>query len=181
MAVQLSVLQGMILDMVAEGKTPRQIESVLGVPAAEVHRMANELLDSELNLDTESKRKLQVYRLEKIIEALWERVQKHVDRDDVRNLIEVMDRVNDLLALHKERDAQELLRVTQYQSALYIASLKSLVQDFKVLIDSGAASGMTDDQWDDWMAKRLEIARQTLEANAGEVDNTSRREIEAGK
>lgn len=168
----LSVLQGMILDMVAEGKSPRQIESVTGVPAAQVHRIANELLDKELNLDTDSKRKLQVYRLEKIIEALWERVQKHVDRDDVRNLIEVMDRVNDLLALHKERDAQELMRITQYQSALYVASLKTLIADFRALTDSGAASKMTDDQWDSWVAQRLELARGTLEANAGEIDNT---------
>lgn len=168
----LSVLQGMVLDLVAEGKSPRQIEAVTGVPAAEVHRMANELLDNELNLDTESKRKLQVYRLEKIIEALWQRVQKHVDRDDVRNLIEVMDRVNDLLALHKERDAEAQLRITQYQSALYIASLRTLVQDFKVLVDTGAAASMTDDQWDGWVAQRLEIAKGTLEANAGQVDNT---------
>lgn len=168
----LSVLQGAVLDMVAEGKSPRQIEAKLGVPAAEVHRMANELLDNELNLDTESKRKLQVYRLEKIIEALWERVQKHVDRDDVRNLIEVMDRVNDLLALHKERDAQELLRVTQYQSALYLASLRTLLGDFRVLVDTGAAATMTDDQWDSWAAQRLVIAKVTLESNAGQVDNT---------
>jgi hypothetical protein len=172
----LSVLQGMILDMVAEGKSPRQIEAVTGVPAAQVHRIANELLDKELNLDTDSKRKLQVYRLEKIIEALWDRVQKHVDRDDVRNLVEVMDRVNDLLALHKERDAEELLRVTQYQSALYIASLKTLIADFRVLTDSGSAASMTDDQWDSWVAQRLELAQATLDANAGELDNTTPRQ-----
>src|SRR5690606_18947387 len=129
----LSMLQSMILDYVAEGKSPRQIEALLGVPAAEVHRISNELLDKELNLDTESKRRLQVYRLEKVIEALYERVMKHADRDDVRNLIEVMDRINDLLALHKERDAEELLRVTQYQSALYIGSLKTLVNAFKAI------------------------------------------------
>jgi hypothetical protein len=158
----------MILDEVASGKSPRQIEALLGVPAAEVHRIANELLDKELNLDTESKRRLQVYRLEKIIEALWERVQKHADRDDVRNLIEVMDRVNDLLALHKERDAEELLRVTQYQSALYIGSLKTLVNAFKAI----APNVMTDDEWDAWTADQLVIAQDTLQRNAGQLEIT---------
>lgn len=162
----LSVLQGMILDLVAEGKSPRQIEAVTGVPAAQVHRMANELLDQELNLDTESKRKLQVYRLEKIIEALYARVQKYADRDDVRNLVEVMDRVNDLLALHKERDAEALLRVTQYQSALYISSLKSLVNAFKAI----APKLMTDDEWDEWTVVQLEIAQEALERNSGQLE-----------
>jgi hypothetical protein len=164
----LSLLQAMILDAVAEGKSPRQIEALTGVPAASVHRMANELLDSELNLDTDSKRKLQVYRLEKIIEALWERVQKHADRDDVRNLIEVMDRVNDLLALHKERDAAELLRVTQYQSALYIGSLRTLVNAFKAI----APNAMSDDEWDAWTEKQLVIAMMTLERNSGQLEIT---------
>ena len=155
----------MVLDMTAEGKTPRQVEQVTGVPAAQVHRMVNELLDSELNVDVDSKRKLQVYRLEKIIESLYSRVMKNADRDDVRNLVEVMDRINSLLALEKERDAEELLRVTQYQKTLYIGSLRTLVNAFKAI----APNAMSPDDWDSWVADRLTVARQTLEANAGQA------------
>lgn len=155
----------MVLDMTAEGKTPRQVEQVTGVPAAQVHRMVNELLDSELNVDVDSKRKLQVYRLEKIIESLYSRVMKNADRDDVRNLVEVMDRINSLLALEKERDAEELLRVTQYQKTLYIGSLRTLVNAFKAI----APNAMSPDDWDSWVADQLVIAQQTLEANAGQA------------
>jgi len=164
----LSVLQGMVLDMTAEGKSPRQIEAITGVPAANVHRMVGELLDKELDLDTDSKRKLQVYRLEKIIESLYQRVMKNADRDDVKNLVEVMDRINSLLALEKERDASELLRVSQYQSSLYIASLKTLVNAFKAI----APQAMTDDEWDEWTATQLEIAVATLDRNAGQMELT---------
>jgi hypothetical protein len=164
----LSVLQGMVLDMTAEGKSPRQIEAITGVPAANVHRMVGELLDKELDLDTDSKRKLQVYRLEKIIESLYQRVMKNADRDDVKNLVEVMDRINSLLALEKERDASELLRVSQYQSSLYIASLKTLVNAFKAI----APKVMTDDEWDEWTATQLEIAVATLDRNAGQMELT---------
>lgn len=164
----LSVLQGMVLDLTAEGKSPRQIEAITGVPAASVHRMVGELLDKELDLDTDSKRKLQVYRLEKIIEALYLRVMKNADRDDVKNLVEVMDRINSLLALEKERDASELLRVSQYQSSLYIASLKTLVNAFKMI----APQAMNDDEWDEWTATQLEIAVSTLERNAGQMELT---------
>ena len=164
----LSLLQAMVLDAVAEGKSPRQIEALTGVPAAQVHRMANELLDTELNLDTDSKRKLQVYRLEKIVEALYDRVRKHADRDDVKNLVEVMDRINDLLALHKERDAAELLRVTEHQSALYIGSLKTLINAFKAI----APKTMTDEEWDVWAIDQINIARTTMGGNAGQMELT---------
>lgn len=166
MGGSLSVLQGMILDSVAEGKTPRQIEKLTGVPAAQVHRMANELLDKELDLDTDSKRKLQVYRLEKIIESLYQRVMAHADRDDVKNLIEVMDRVNDLLALHKERDAAEMLRVTEHQKSLYISSLRTLINAFKAI----APNTMTEEEWDEWAAKQLIISKESLELHVGELE-----------
>jgi len=162
----LSVLQGMVLDLTAEGKSPRQIEAITGVPAAQVHRMVDQLLEKELNLDTDSKRKLQVYRLEKIIEALYQRVMKHADRDDVKNLVEVMDRINSLLALEKERDSAELLRVTDYQAALYIGSLKQLIAAFQLI----APNQMTTDEWAEWTATQLEIAQSTLERNAGQLE-----------
>ena len=164
----LSVLQGLVLDMTAEGKSPRQIEQVTGVPAVNVHRMVNELLDKELNLDTDSKRKLQVYRLEKIIESLYQRVMRNAQRDDVKNLIEVMDRINSLLALEKERDADELMRVSQYQLSLYKASLLTLINAFKAI----APNTMTNDEWDEWTASQLEIAAGTLERNAGQMELT---------
>jgi hypothetical protein len=161
----LSLLQGMVLDALAEGKTPRQIESITGVPAAQVYKMGLELLDSEVLLDTESKRKLQLYRLEKIIEALWTRVQANADRDDVKNLIEVMDRVSALLALNKQAEVDEVLRVSQYQSFIYISSLKALVQAFKAIAPPNT---MTEDQWDSWTADQLVIAQKQIESDRGQ-------------
>lgn len=166
--VQMSVLHAKLLDLVAEGKTPRDVEQITGIPAAEVHRIADQLLRTQLNLDTEAKRALQVYRLEKIIESLWSRVQQHADRDDVRNLIEVMDRINDLLALHKEREAEELQRVTQHQSALYISSLRRLLRDI-AMMDVPTFTAMTGDDWDEWAAKILEQAKEDLTGFGSQV------------
>lgn len=159
----LSVLQGMVLDALAEGKTPRQIEQLTGVPAAQVYKMGLELLDNEVLLDTESKRKLQLYRFEKIIEALWQKVQNYQDRDDVKNLIEVMDRVNTLLALNKQAEADEILKVTQYQSVLYINALRALVEAFKAL----APGIKTEDEWDAWAMVELTNAKKQLESSKG--------------
>lgn len=162
----LTVLQSKMLDMVAEGKTPRQIEARLGVPASQVHRMTNELLDAELDLDTESKRKLQVFRLEKITEALYPRVMANADRDDVKNMLEIIDRTNDLLALHKERDTEEIKRVSEHQLALYVASLKQLIVAFKVI----APNLMTEAEWDQWTVAQLQIAQQMLQQSNGQLE-----------
>lgn len=159
----LSILQSVILDGLAEGKSPRQLEAITGVPAAQVYKVGLELLESEVLMDTDSKRKLQLYRLEKIIEALWTRVQQHADRDDVKNLIEVMDRVSALLALNKEVEANEIVRATQYQSALYINSLRTLMDSFKAMLPGK----MTDEQWDEWAGIQLEAAKKQIAGNVG--------------
>jgi hypothetical protein len=160
----LSLLQGMVLDGLAEGKTPRQLEALTGVPAAQVYKLGLELLETEVLLDTESKRKLQLYRLEKIIEALWQRVQANADRDDVKNLIEVMDRVSALLALNKQAETDEVLRISQHQAFIYISSLRVLVNEFKAL----APGIMSEDQWDTWVADKLVIAQKQIESDRGQ-------------
>lgn len=160
----LSLLQGMVLDGLAEGKTPRQLEALTGVPAAQVYKLGLELLETEVLLDTESKRKLQLYRLEKIIEALWQRVQANADRDDVKNLIEVMDRVSALLALNKQAETDEVLRISQHQAFIYISSLRVLVNEFKAL----APNIMSEDQWDSWVADKLVIAQKQIESDRGQ-------------
>lgn len=165
MPVNLSLLQSEVLDMSASGKTPRQIEARLGVPAAEVHRMVNELLDNELEFDVESKRKMQLYRFEKIVEALFERVKQNADRDDVKNLNDTMEKINELMALHRERDTEELKRVTSHQAALYIATLRQLISSFKVL----APNIMTDAEWDTWAGEQLAIAQEMLRNSDGQL------------
>lgn len=155
----LSMLQGMVLDMTAEGKSPRQIAETLGIEPAEAAKMAYDLLDREIVTDTESRRKLQVYRLEKIVEALWQRTMQNANRDDVKNLVEVLDKLNTLLALNKEQDAEQNARMHQHQFAVYIAALQALVMAFKAL----APNALPDDEaWAAWTAGVLEDAKHTL-------------------
>lgn len=154
----LTMLQGMVLDMTAEGKSPRQIAEALGIDPAEAAKMAYDLLDREIVQDTEQRRKLQVYRLEKIVEALWARTMQNADKDDVRNLVEVLDKLSTLLALNKEQDAELFTRMHQYQFGAYLAALQALVQAFKML----APDIMTEEEWASWTADQLEESRNIL-------------------
>lgn len=156
----LSLMEGVVLDMVAEGKSPRQISEVLGIQPHEAAKMAYDLLDREIVTDTEQRRKLQVYRLEKIVEALWQRTMKGADKDDVRNLIEVLDKLNVLLALNKEQDAELAARMHQHQFAAYMAALMGLVKSFQLVVREAANWG--EEQWAVFAAGEMESAQKQM-------------------
>lgn len=151
----LTMLEGMALDMLAEGKTPRQIGETLGISPGEAAKLSYTLLDREIITDVEQRRKLQVYRLEKIIEALWVRVMKNADRDDVRNLTDVLEKLNILLGLNKEQDIKYEQRMHAYQLERYMDVIVKLVTTFAQL----APNIMTPDQWQAWTASQLEEAK----------------------
>ncbi len=156
----LSVMEGKVLDMVAAGKTPRQIAEVVGISPAEASRLAYNLLDSEIITDSEQRRNLQVYRLERLVDALWERVSKHADRDDVKNLLDVLKELNALLGLYKEANEDLYERMHQHQFSVYLASLTAIVSSVRALAPDALP---TDDAWASWTADQLESAKAQLE------------------
>jgi len=155
----LSLLQGVVLDMVASGKTARQIAEAIGTTPTEAAKMAYDLLDSEISTDTDQRRKLQVYRLERMVDALWDRVMKNANKDDVKNLREILSDLNVLLALNKEQDASMTARMHTHQFAVYMSSLLGLIKVFQLL----APTLMTAEQWSAWTADQLEIAQVQME------------------
>lgn len=151
----LTMLEGMALDMLAEGKTARQIGDTLGISAGEAAKLAYNLLDKEIITDVEQRRKLQVYRLEKLIEALWQRVMKNADRDDVRNLTDILAKLNELLGLNKEADAAMEARMHAYQLETYLQVTMHMLNKFMEL----APNLMTAEQWQAFAADSLEEAK----------------------
>ena len=151
----LSILESMALDMLAEGKTARQIGEALGITPGEAAKLAYTLLDREIITDVEQRRKLQVYRLEKIIEALWQRVMKNADRDDVRNLTDVLEKLNILMGLNKEQDIKYEQRMHQYQLERYMDVIVRLITGFMQL----NPNLKTPDEWQEWTASQLEEAK----------------------
>lgn len=155
----LSMLEGEVLERVAKGMTPRAIAEELGVKPHEVAKMAYDLLDKEIDTDVEQQRKLQVYRLQKLIESLWDRTIENGNVDDVRNVREIMADMNVLLALNKEIDEKTASRMHAYQLAGYMAAIQSLVMAFKMI----APNAMPEDEWPAWTAKQLEASQTSLQ------------------
>ena len=155
----LSILQGQALDLIAAGKSPRQIAQELGIQPHEASKMAYDLLDGEIVTDVEQQRKLQVYRLQKLIEAIWERTIEDGGVDDVRNVREIMADMNVLLALNKEIDEKSAARMHGYQLAGYMMALQGLVAAFKAI----APTAMKEDEWPVWIAEQLEVAQEAMQ------------------
>lgn len=161
----LSMLQGMVLDMVAEGKSARQIAEVVGISPGDAAKMAYDLLDAEIITNPEQRRKLQVYRLEKMVEALWDRTMKGANKDDVKNLREILSDLNVLLALNKEQDQAMLLQMQAHQFHAYMGALGGLVMAFRAL----APTLMTPEEWDKWSAQQLTNALEQMK-RANEIE-----------
>lgn len=161
MAKELSLLEGTVLDMVASGKTPRQIALVLNITPAEASKMAYDLLDREIITDATQRRNLQVYRLEKIVDALWERTMKHADEADVKNLVMVLQQLNELLALNKEADAELMAKMYEHQLAVYMQTINALTMAFRAVAPHAFE---TDDEWATFTQDALMKAQEQLEA-----------------
>lgn len=155
----LNMLEGQILDLTAEGKSPRQIAEELGIEPTEALRIAYDLLDREIVSDVEKQRKLQVYRLQKLIEALWQRTIENGEMNDVRNVRELMADMNTLLALNKEIDEAQAVRMHSYQLAGYMAALAALVEAFKAI----APDAMREDEWPAWTANQLRALQEQMQ------------------
>jgi len=163
----LTLLESAALDMLAEGKSPRAIGEALGISPGEAAKLAYNLLDREIITDIEQRRKLQVYRLEKIIEALWQRVMKNAEKDDVKNLVEVLDKLNVLLALNKEQDQAYETRMHAHQLEGYLQATLFLIDRFMKL----APNLMTAEQWTAWTADGIEEARALMITEGDEAWN----------
>ena len=155
----LSMLEGQVLDLVAAGKSPRQIAEEVGIKPHEASKLAYDLLDKEIVTDIEQQRKLQVYRLQKLIEALWSRTIESGNVDDVRNVREIMADMNTLLALNKEIDEKTMTRMHSHQLAGYMIAIQTLVGAFQMI----APNAMPADEWPAWTAKQLEAAQAQLQ------------------
>ncbi len=146
--------------MIAAGKTVREIAQATGLSPAEASKYAYDLLDSEVIKDTEQHRNLQLYRLERVLEALWERVQKHADRDDVQNMVKIIQELNTLMGLYKDANDELYERMHQHQFAVYMATLTSLINAFRMLAPDALP---TDEEWAAWGAEQLVQAQARLE------------------
>lgn len=156
--MSFSILEGKVLDMVAAGKSPRQIAVALGIDPTEAVRMAYDLLDREIVTDVQQSRKLQIYRLNKMIEPLWARIDAG-DADDFKNLTGIVNKLAELQGLDQKHDEEREERMFAYQLAVYSQALSALVKAFQALAPNALEN---EEAWAEWTAEVLQESQKEL-------------------
>ncbi|AXH66173.1 DNA binding protein [Streptomyces phage Satis] len=129
MAQHDSLAQVMV-DYAAQGMTLAQIAARVGMDIESVHeRMTAYLENQATSMSVTQMRMLQLSRLERIIGALWEQVMAGdllTQGRNVKNMIETIREITELMDLKKDRLRDEQVRLTQAQTQLVTASIEAI-------------------------------------------------------
>ena len=126
MAMTDSLAEAMI-DLSAQGQTLAQIAAKVGMDEASVHRRMTSYLENQAtSMSVVQMRMLQLRRMEHIIGALWEQVMGGdlmTQGRNVKNMIEVIREITELMDLKKDRLRDEQVRLTQAQTQMVLAAV----------------------------------------------------------
>jgi hypothetical protein len=129
MAQHDSLAQVMV-DYAAQGMTLAQIAARVGMDIEAVHeRMTTYLENQATSMSVTQMRMLQLSCLERIIGALWEQVMAGdllTQGRNVKNMIETIREITELMDLKKDRLRDEQVRLTQAQTQLVTASIEAI-------------------------------------------------------
>jgi len=130
---ELDSLAQAMVDLSAQGMTLAQIAKRIGMPEEVCHeRMTSYLEQQATSMSVVQMRMLQLRRLEHIIGALWEQVMAGdllTQGRNVKNLIDVITQITELMDLKKDRLRDEQVRLTQAQTQLVLAAVDKVRLD----------------------------------------------------
>lgn len=119
-----------MVDYAARGMTLAQISAKVGMDVEAVHERMTAFLENQAtSMSVVQMRMLQLNRLERIIGALWEQVMAGdlmTQGRNVKNMIDTIREISELMDLKKDRLRDEQVRLTQAQVQLVTASIEAI-------------------------------------------------------
>lgn len=172
--MDVDVLAQSMVDLAARGMTLAQIASKVGMSEAVAHERMSAYLESQAtSMSVVQMRMLQLRRLERILDALDDQVMGGdllTQGRNVKNVLDTIREITDLMDLKKDRLRDEQVRLTQAQTALV---LKALGVPQRVLLGELLASWVPQDKAEDfrewWELRFPELAAQGVEDHAEAV------------
>lgn len=127
---KLDTLAQSMVDLTAQGLTLAQVSDRVGLPIEVCHQRMNRYLeDTASSMSVIQMRMLQLRRLEHIITALWGQVMEGdllTQGRNVKNLIDVINQITELMDLKKDRLRDEQVRLTQAQTQMVLAAVDAV-------------------------------------------------------
>lgn len=123
-------LAQVMVDYASQGMTLAQIAAKVGMDVEAVHeRMTSYLENQATSMSVVQMRMLQLNRLERVIQALWDQVMAGdlmTQGRNVKNMIDTIREITELMDLKKDRLRDEQVRLTQAQTQLVTASIDAI-------------------------------------------------------
>jgi hypothetical protein len=167
-----SLAQAMV-DLSAQGLTLAQVAAKVGMDEASVHRRMTAYLESQAtSLSVVQMRMLQLRRLEHIISALWEQVMAGdllTQGRNVKNLIDVITQITELMDLKKDRLRDEQVRLTQAQTQMVLAAVDGVRLGMLDKVVSLVGSDRREEVEAMWNGSFAQFAADAIDANAEKV------------
>ncbi|MFB7858809.1 hypothetical protein [Rhodococcus qingshengii] len=167
-------LAQVMVDLTAQGMTLAQVSARVELPIEVCHaRMTSYLEDLSTEMSVVQMRMIQLRRLEHVINALWDEVMTGDYRTqgrNVKNLIDTINSITELMDLKKDRLRDEQIRMTQAQTLLV---MRALGVPQEVLLGEVLASWVPVERHEEfrefWSRRFPELAAEGIERNADAV------------
>lgn len=167
-----SLAQAMV-DMTAQGMTLAQVAARVGLPEEVCHaRMASHLENMATSMSVVEMRMVQLRRLEHIIGALWEQVMcgdLMTQGRNVKNMIDVIREITELMDLKKDRLRDEQVRLTQAQTQMVLAAVDAVRMGMLEKVVSMVGEDRREEVAAMWHGSFAELAAAAVEDNAAGV------------
>lgn len=167
-----SLAQAMV-DMTAQGMTLAQVSARVGMPEAVCHaRMSAHLENLATSVSVVQMRMIQLRRLEHIIGALWDQAMAGdlmTQGKNVKNLIDVINQITELMDLKKDRLRDEQVRLTQAQTQMVLAAVDAVRMGMLEKVIALVGEERREEVVSMWHGSFSELAAQAVEKNAEAV------------
>jgi hypothetical protein len=164
-----SLAQAMV-DMSAQGMTLAQVAARVGMSEASCHqRMTSYLENQATSMSVVQMRMLQLRRMEQIIGALWDQVMSGdlmTQGRNVKNMIDVIREITELMDLKKDRLRDEQVRLTQAQTQMVLAAVDAVRVGMLAKVVEIAGEGKREALEAMWHGSFADFAASAVEGNS---------------
>jgi hypothetical protein len=165
-------LAEVMVEMMIKGSTLGQISAKTGLPVPVCHeRMSAHLENMATSMSVVQMRMLQLRRLEQILPVLYEQAMAGdviTQGRNIKNLIDLIREITELMDLKKDRLRDEQVRLTQAQTQMVLATVDTLrtemLAKIRELLSGGATLSDVESMWNGTFA---EVAAAAVEKNSG--------------
>jgi hypothetical protein len=162
-----------MVDMSAQGMTLAQVAAKVGMPESVCHQRMTSYLESQASsMSLVQMRMLQLRRMEHIIGALWEQVMAGdlmTQGRNVKNLIEVIREITELMDLRKDRLRDEQVRLTQAQTQMVLAAVDAVRVGMLEKVVGVVGEDRRDALVEMWHGSFAEVAAVAIEEKSAAV------------